>query len=452
MKDKNRKHIVVYWFFMAVLFVFLLFSQQIVASIMQGSLSTSKYGFEATFEILWAGLVLLVVLFFKNKYIFTQKKLGFRESFLYIMPEVILSCFFLLVGISGIYENGTPVDIFAIINLALYCLFVGIVEEFLCRGWLLNEFLERYSKNKKEILLSIFFSSVIFGIVHFINIGETQNFAETLVQVMNATAGGIFLSFVYYQTKNIWVVVFSHALWDFSLFLGDANSLGDCLAGVPTQFGVVVDVIRGLVLIFSYLLFSYWLYRQTDLYPEEIKNRKDSLIWTGIGLYLFALLILSVPEQGGVCPNYSYQSLEKDYQVTYYHQDVYHLQDAPLSLQLEDNGRVLLKSTVGEEYVYLTNKGEDCYQYLFVENDNYFTILIQTRYNSFYYGTYQKKSHYDLEALQKIRDSLVLEVVPEISSFGVLKIQGDHYSYPMIETSLGKILYFDKKGRLYMNP
>ena len=70
MKEKKRKHIFVYWLMMIVLFVVILFAQQVVASIMQGSLSTSKFGEETTFEILWAGLVLLIVLLFKNKYIF----------------------------------------------------------------------------------------------------------------------------------------------------------------------------------------------------------------------------------------------------------------------------------------------------------------------------------------------------------------------------------------------
>ena len=94
--EKKRKHIVIYWLFMIALFVGVLLSQQLVASMMQGSLSTSKFGHEATFEILWAGLVLIIVLLFKNKYIFTQDRMGFFESVPYILPELLLSLFFAL--------------------------------------------------------------------------------------------------------------------------------------------------------------------------------------------------------------------------------------------------------------------------------------------------------------------------------------------------------------------
>ena len=51
MKEKKRKSIIVYWIWMVILFVMVLLSQQVVASIMQGNLSSAKYGAEDTFEI-----------------------------------------------------------------------------------------------------------------------------------------------------------------------------------------------------------------------------------------------------------------------------------------------------------------------------------------------------------------------------------------------------------------
>ena len=196
MKEKKRLPLFWYWIFMIVLFLIIMLSQNVVAGIMGGSLVTSRFGEDATFEILWAGLVLVVVLLFKNKYIFTQKREGFFKSFQYILPELLLSGFFILISVISMIAHNNPIDKFAIFNLMLYCLFVGIVEEFLCRGWLLNEFLERYSRNRKEIILSILASSFIFGVVHFINIGETQGLFETLVQVLNAFAGGVFFALV----------------------------------------------------------------------------------------------------------------------------------------------------------------------------------------------------------------------------------------------------------------
>lgn len=452
MKEKKRKNIVIYWLLMIALFVVVLLAQQLVASIMQGSLSTSKFGSEATFEILWAGLVLIVVLLFKNKYIFTQKRLGFFESIPYILPELLLSGFFVLISIIGIIGNDSPLDIYAVFNLVLYCLFVGIVEEFLCRGWLLNEFLERYSNNKKEILLSILFSSLIFGVVHFINIGETQGVFETLVQVMNAAASGIFLALVYYKTKNIWIVVASHAIWDFSLFLSQANSLGDCLSAAPTTMSVIANVIRGIIVSGAYLIFCYWLYRQTDLYEKEVKDTKDYLIAIGIVIYIVGLFSSAFfASDDTLCPDFQSKAIKGQYQVSYYNYYKYKVEDTDLILEMdEETGKLWMKNEKTEETVYLTDN--DRYRdYLLVDNHNYFSIMIQTSRNVILYGTYSKYDIDNVDTFNKMKDQLEKYAVPDIASLGVLEIEDDSYHYPLLVSNIGEQLYFSEKDKLYIN-
>ena len=445
---KKRKHIFVYWLMMIVLFVVVLFAQQIVASIMQGSLSTSKFGEEATFEILWAGLVLIVVLLFKNKYIFTQKRLGFFESFQYILPELLLSGFFVLISVIGIIANDNPLDIYALFNLALYCIFIGIVEEFLCRGWLLNEFLERYSNNKKEIVLSILFSSFIFGVIHFINIGETQGVFETLVQVMNAAASGVFLALVYYKTKNIWVVVASHAIWDFSLFLSQANSMGECLASDPTTLSIVMNILRGLILTGAYLLFCYWIYRQTDLYGKEIKSTKDYLIAIGIVLYIFGLIFVFDGGGESLCPDYSRKAIDAPYKISYYNYEKYKLENTDIVLEVDsDTGKLWLKNEKTDEHCYLTENTK-YRDYLLIDNYNYFSIMIQTSYNVVLYGNYAKS---EITSLKDFNEKLEKHVVPDIASLGVIEVEDDEYQYPMIRSTIGEQLYFDSKEKLYIN-
>ena len=451
MKEKKRLHIFFYWLFMIALFVGVLYAQQIVASMMQGSLSTSKFGREATFEILWAGLVLLIVLFFKNKYIFTQQREDFFKSVQYILPELLLSSFFILISTIGLIANNNPLDIYAVLNLALYCLFIGIVEEFLCRGWLLNEFLERYSRNRKEVILSILFSSFIFGVVHFINIGETQGFFETLVQVMNAAAGGVFLALVYYKTKNIWVVVATHAIWDFTLFLSQTNSLGDCLAADPVPGSVLVSIIRGIVLILAYILFSYWLFRQTDLYTKEKKSNKDYLIGVGIAIYIIGLLFIQAPSGEAMCPDYSRKAIEGAYQVTYYNYDHYKLDNTPLTLDIADDGVLMIHNMESHNDLALTTN--DQYRdFILIDNENDYVIMIQTSYNVVYYGKYPKSTIKNTkEYLEYVRDHLEKTVVPDVVTLGVIQKENDSYLYPMMKTDLGEYLYFDKKDKLYMN-
>lgn len=453
MKEKKRLHIFFYWIFMIILFVGVLYGQQLVASMMQGSLSTSKFGREATFEILWAGLVLLVVLLFKNKYIFTQERQGFFESFQYILPELLLSGFFVFISIVALIINGNPLDKYAVFNLALYCLFIGIVEEFLCRGWLLNEFLERYSKTKKEVLLSILCSSFIFGVVHFINIGETRGFFETLVQVMNAFAGGVFLALVYYKTKNIWVVVWTHAVWDFTLFLSQTNSLGDCLAAAPTTLSIALNIVRGLVLILAYSLFCLWIYRQTDIYEKEKKSNMDWLIGVGVALYIVGLLFIQSPSTDtSLCPNYGRKKIESSYEVSYFQYDHYALEKDPIALEIDpDTGAVLLKNTDTNESVFLTDDDE-YREFLLIENRTNFVIMLQTSWNVVYYGKFDKDSiQGDKVYLEKIRDSLNRTVVPNVVTLGTIELENKDYRYPLMKTELGEYLYFDQSGKLYLD-
>jgi hypothetical protein len=139
----------------------------------------------------------------------------------------------------GVLDN-----VSGVINTAIFAFLVGIYEEFLCRGWLLNEFLERYGDTKKGVWTSIIASGVIFGLIHFINI-SSGGLANTFAQVFSASATGIIFGLIYYKTKNIWTVVFLHGFWDFCIFLMDLMPL--------TEVSINSGSITGLSVVFAIL-------------------------------------------------------------------------------------------------------------------------------------------------------------------------------------------------------
>ena len=170
-------------------------------------------------EAVLAALVLIVMLLFKNSYVFTQPREKFSKGLYYGLYYIISSILFVLLygGIASFKFNT-----FSLLNLFVGCFLIGVTEEFLCRGWLLNEFLERYGDNKKGVWYSIIISGIIFGLMHLGNIYTMgQDIPTTISQVLSATGTGILLGLIYYKTKNIWSVIFLHGFWDFSLFLGD---------------------------------------------------------------------------------------------------------------------------------------------------------------------------------------------------------------------------------------
>ena len=58
--------------------------------------------------------------------------------------KVLLITTAILIGLELIFMIPALNNVPGIINIGLLCFLIGIYEEFLLRGWLLNEFLERY--------------------------------------------------------------------------------------------------------------------------------------------------------------------------------------------------------------------------------------------------------------------------------------------------------------------
>ena len=462
-KGKKRLNIFVYFFIMILVFLLILILQQYISALFSDTITYLKFGEDALFEIIWAGLVLVVLLLFKNKYVFTQERTTFAKGFKYILPEVILSgIFFLLLGVRVLISGS--VSIFVIANLLIWCIFIGIVEEFLCRGWLLNEFLERYGDSKKGIILSIILSALIFGGVHFINVSETQGLIDTVFQVINATTAGVFLALVYYKTKNIWLVVFSHALWDFSVMIAQTTVVTECYVnGTPSTAIVVADILQSVICALGYLFLCYWLYRQTDLYEGNKDKKMGYLVAIGIVLYISAFFVIPTPEDYDkymVCPEYEYKAFDKEYNNIYSLMSEYRInfvrvhtdefEEATFNYVLTSNGvtgEVEFKNLSTDKKIALSEDYED---YLLIENANDFIIMIQTSDTTVLYGRYPNTivSNED-DFLTLIKNGLKEYHVPEIDVLLITQFENNDYSYATISTEYEGNMLFDKDDKLY---
>ncbi len=91
-----------------------------------------------------------------------------------------------------------------------------------------------FGKNsRKGVFLSIAFSSVIFGLMHYINcITANASFYAVSMQVLSAIGGGLYFGAIYARCKSLWVTIFLHGFLDFSQmvtsgFWGIGNSTSD---------------------------------------------------------------------------------------------------------------------------------------------------------------------------------------------------------------------------------
>lgn len=108
------------------------------------------------------------------------------------------------------------------IGYVLFVLSVGAFEEILLRGIMLNEMIERWGNTKKGIYSAIIASSAVFGLIHMVNLaGKPWFIVGTCTQVVYAFIIGFFFATVYVRTRNLWVVIVFHALYDLGGCLDD---------------------------------------------------------------------------------------------------------------------------------------------------------------------------------------------------------------------------------------
>jgi len=466
---KKKKNIWIYFIKMFIIFMILFILQSFGMEILYNSFTFLKYGVEIINQSIWVVLVIIIVFSFKNSYIFKQEKEKNLKSVKLGWPLLLIAFIFLVMNIIIGITEGAQFSIPIILNLAIYCILIGMVEEFLCRGWLLNEFLERFSDSKKNIIISIILSSLIFGFIHLFNIAMGQSLIDTLTQMVHATILGIALSLIYYKTKNIWSVVIIHAIWDFCLMIGESTYFVNCIPGTETNTIIIYTFISTLVVCSGTFIICYWLYKQTNLNDNSSSiNNKMYYILPIVATVLYVVPDFVAPKEYKeyyICPTYEYKTVEPEFDIQYSLHSKYDLKystnqsNASIAnletkysfslLQNEETLAIELRNNITNEKIELTQMFG--YDYLIIENEMSFMILIQNDYNKVLYGTFNKDDiSNNTNYLEYVKNQLKEYIVPEIRKIGLISIGKSNYKYALIQTMQYDKLYFDKDGTLFI--
>ncbi|GJL83998.1 MAG: hypothetical protein DHS20C01_36320 [marine bacterium B5-7] len=135
------------------------------------------------------------------------------------------------------------------IALGIGVLLVGVAEETTFRGIAVRAI--RGSTNSEFVVLVV--TSLLFGLVHGVNILNGAHLGETLVQIGAASIGGAgFYIVVRLTGKLVWAMLL-HALWDFGILgrVGDADIVGavtlvgQLVVWVLTAFAVIAIYRQG---------------------------------------------------------------------------------------------------------------------------------------------------------------------------------------------------------------
>lgn len=472
--EPKKKNLAYFFVRMLILFIIVQIVTTLIPSLLAGSILSYKYGIEFMVESIWCLMILIVMLLSGNSYVFTQKKEKFWKSIVLGAPLLGMA----LVMLPSSIDSARGVNFGVLINLVLYCAAIGIAEEFLCRGWVQNEFLERFGKNRKQVILSIVLSSFIFGGMHISNIWNAdQSVFETFLQVIQATASGSLLGSVYYRTKNIWSVAFLHGFYDFSILLGEVNVIKACTTGEPTSSIVLYHMISSSLIIAFYVISTMILLRKSKVdkilnnkqepsieeYLKESKYTKNlqiALIVIGISLFLPIGNNEEDLENYYTC--YSYDEKEigtfdehysnyKNYKIHY--STISLTTGVPLNYQLEVfyDEKVGIKNVTTGDILYFNY--ENVYAFDVIDNGEEFIILIYDYDQNpilYYMRMEKEKLSNNWETLQDIKTSFQSYDLPALSRIGYLTLEDDDYKYPYMISSNGESFMIDEKDDLYL--
>ena len=242
MKDDTKNKIIISLLMLVSIFAFLFITQGFSGTLINGwtgivdpiaefiakIINNTQYGFHAFRELIWLLTLIPILVLTKNISKLKEKGTPLLHG---IKLTWVCFAFAFALFISGILNVGIKnISIKEVIALLLYTILIGIFEELLCRGWILNKFLKRFNKNRKDVLFSIIMSSVVFGGIHIINYFGGQDFYQTIAQIFNAISMGVILGSLYYRTRNIWSCILLHAFWDFCLLMSTINDLNTCVS------------------------------------------------------------------------------------------------------------------------------------------------------------------------------------------------------------------------------
>jgi len=123
-------------------------------------------------------------------------------------------------------------DPFALIITVLHpFLGTGVFEEVLFRGLILKILLLTMGHTKKGIIKACLISSVLFGVVHILNIIVVGEYLPVIAQVIYAPFVGVCYAALFLRTKTLWVPILLHGLTNVSTQIFNVLLSPDVLQG-----------------------------------------------------------------------------------------------------------------------------------------------------------------------------------------------------------------------------
>lgn len=172
-----------------------------------------------------------------------QKPIG--RSLLFVLPSLAVAINnFPLIGLATGAAQVTDPPM-GVVMVVLYCLAIGMFEEFAFRGLFYLMVLDGRRKSTKQIFWTTAACCAVFGLVHLVNLFIGANPGATVLQVGYSFLIGGMCSIVLLKTANIWLCVLLHTVYDIGgtiLYLGGGKRWDTATVIITAVLGVIVAV------------------------------------------------------------------------------------------------------------------------------------------------------------------------------------------------------------------
>ena len=168
---------------------------------------------------------LLFKLWFRPDYNGCLQKKGIKEGLLMLLP-------FLVIHYAGSIVSWITLGTASVIIALLRATAPGFGEEIMFRGLGVANYMRKI-QSAGQIKVIFWLSSIVFGLVHLMNILAGGDPMAVIIQAIYATGVGMLFGAVYLRTGNLWPTILGHWSVDFFEFVRvDLSGSGGIMTGM----------------------------------------------------------------------------------------------------------------------------------------------------------------------------------------------------------------------------
>ena len=208
-----------------------------------------------TLTRLLGATVFLALLLYKGYHVIHPLQKPFLKGILFTLPPFLVVVNNLpilsMIGGDAYLVHNAPVYL---LWFAAECLAIGLFEELAFRGVIFLMLAAGRHTTRKGLFWSLILSSAVFGGVHLINIFMGAGIGPTILQIGYSFLIGAMCTVVLLKTRNVWLCVVLHAVYDFCGNLMPTLGTGTWWDTPTVIFTAVLAVATTVYLVWQFLL------------------------------------------------------------------------------------------------------------------------------------------------------------------------------------------------------